>query len=180
MREERVTNKQLVIEEKEQHSMLKKDTSVEDIEKEIFKDEGKLSTNVFSESFFVDDPSSRLREYEYTKPTKQRMFRNPFSFKGRIRRLEYGLSYLLVYILFLPMNLIPEEDISFGMAIFYLIVFIPTCWFLLAQGAKRCHDRNNSGWYQLIPFYYLWMLFGDGDGRVNDYGSDPKGRNFYV
>ena len=26
---------------------------------------------------------------------KQRMFQNPFSAKGRIRRLEYGLSYLI-------------------------------------------------------------------------------------
>lgn len=28
-------------------------------------------------------------------PKKQRMFEHPFSFKGRIRRLEYGLSYIL-------------------------------------------------------------------------------------
>ena len=48
-------------------------------------------------------------------------------------------------------------------------------YFLIAQGAKRCHDRGNTGWYQLIPFYGLWMLFGDGDIGTNNYGANPKG-----
>jgi uncharacterized membrane protein YhaH (DUF805 family) len=48
-------------------------------------------------------------------------------------------------------------------------------WFFLAQGAKRCHDRGNSGWYLLIPFYFLWMLFADGEIGQNDFGPNPKG-----
>lgn len=108
---------------------------------------------------------------------KQRMFERPFSFKGRIRRLEYGLSYILVYLLFLPINIVPEDEISEGLAVYTLLVMIPALWFIYAQGAKRCHDRGNSGWYQIIPFYGLWMLFGDGDKFENDYGPDPKGRN---
>ena len=60
---------------------------------------------------------------------------------------------------------------------FGLILLFPAYWFMWAQGAKRCHVRNNSGWYQIIPFYGLWMLFGDGDPNENDYGIDPKGRN---
>ena len=56
-----------------------------------------------------------------------------------------------------------------------LILLIPVYWFLLAQGAKRCHDRGNSGWYQIIPFYNLWMLFADSEKGVNDYGLNPKG-----
>ena len=59
---------------------------------------------------------------------------------------------------------------------FYLIVMVLGFWFMTAQGAKRCHDRNNSGWYQFIPLYGLWMLFADGDVGENDYGPDPKGR----
>lgn len=43
---------------------------------------------------------------------KQKMFQHPFSFKGRIRRLEYGLSYLLMYDLFLPINITPENQVS--------------------------------------------------------------------
>jgi uncharacterized membrane protein YhaH (DUF805 family) len=45
----------------------------------------------------------------------------------------------------------------------------------LAQGAKRCHDRGNSGWYLLIPFYVFWMLFADSDIGANEYGLNPKG-----
>jgi uncharacterized membrane protein YhaH (DUF805 family) len=47
-------------------------------------------------------------------------------------------------------------------------------WFLWAQNAKRCHDRGNSGWYQLIPFYFLVLLFGDGEEGENEYGDNPK------
>jgi uncharacterized membrane protein YhaH (DUF805 family) len=105
------------------------------------------------------------------------MFKNPFSFNGRIRRLEYGLSYIiyvvaafLVDLMFLgPM----ESDDSTIITV--LLFFIPLLWFLLAQGAKRCHDRDSSGWFQLIPFYGLWMLFADGEPGINQYGPNPKG-----
>jgi uncharacterized membrane protein YhaH (DUF805 family) len=63
-------------------------------------------------------------------------------------------------------------------AVIYLITLVPFLWFILAQGCKRCHDRNNSGWYQIIPFYGLWMLFADGDIGENDYGPNPKGKNW--
>jgi uncharacterized membrane protein YhaH (DUF805 family) len=107
-------------------------------------------------------------------PTKKKMFQHPFSFKGRIRRLEYCLSYLVYFIYYFPMGIIDENDISGGFAIIWLMLLIPMYWFLLAQGAKRCHDRDNSGWYQIIPFYGLWMLFADGDCGINSYGESPK------
>ena len=101
------------------------------------------------------------------------MFKNPFSFKGRIRRTEYGISYL-IYVAFSYIS----EFISFEVPNFdtiSLIIWIPLIWFLLAQGAKRCHDRDNSGWYQIIPFYVFWMLFADSDEGANQYGPNPKG-----
>jgi len=54
------------------------------------------------------------------------------------------------------------------------ILLIPGYWFIWAQGSKRCHDRGNSGWYQLIPFYGLWMAFADGEPGENEYGTNPK------
>ena len=88
-----------------------------------------------------------------------------FSFEGRIRRREYGITILLfaVIIVFQALIKIPY-------------IHIPFLWFLLAQGAKRCHDIGKSGWWQIVPFFGLWMLFKDGDVGSNEYGEDPKGR----
>lgn len=105
------------------------------------------------------------------------MFKNPFSFNGRIRRLEYGLSYLIYVFGSSILNLmivesVPDEDVSTFISI---VCLLPFFWILIAQGAKRCHDRGNSGWYQVIPLYFFWMIFADGELGMNEYGPNPKG-----
>ena len=45
-----------------------------------------------------------------------------------------------------------ESDAASALLILYLIMLVPYFWFIWAQGAKRCHDRGNSGWFQIIPF----------------------------
>ena len=92
-----------------------------------------------------------------------------FTFEGRIRRVEYGITILLftVFDVFLALIKIPFLQ---------SILFILLLWFLWAQGAKRCHDIGKSGWWQIVPFFGLWMLFKDGDVGFNEYGEDPKGR----
>ncbi|HKG06330.1 MAG TPA: DUF4375 domain-containing protein [Pedobacter sp.] len=111
------------------------------------------------------------------------MFRNTFSFDGRIRRLEYGISYI-IYIIYallagvalgilMGMGAIHVEESKMDLVVF--LILIPGFYFMAAQGAKRCHDRGNSGWWQLIPFYGLWMLFADGEIGDNEYGENPKG-----
>lgn len=99
------------------------------------------------------------------------MFKNPFSFNGRIRRFEYGMSLIAYTIAAVFINNAIRDDPH---ADFIGLIYVPLLWFLWAQGAKRCHDRNNSGWYQLIPFYVLWMIFTEGDYASNDYGNNPK------
>jgi len=47
-------------------------------------------------------------------------------------------------------------------------------WFIWTQGAKRCHDRGNSGWYMFISFYGFWMLFADSEYGANEYGENPR------
>lgn len=100
------------------------------------------------------------------------MFKNPFSFDGRIRRLEYGISYIIYFVALGTLSVIMEGNEDYT---FLLILYIPILWFLFAQGAKRCHDRGNSGGYQIIPFYVLWMLFADSMYGENEYGKNPKG-----
>lgn len=106
------------------------------------------------------------------------MFKNPFSFNGRIRRTEYGLTYLLGCICLVFIQMIAVIQIEEGnelMAWILVMLFIPTYWIMLSQGAKRCHDLGNSGWYQLVPFYFFWMLFDNSKIGVNEYGPNPKG-----
>lgn len=103
------------------------------------------------------------------------MFKNPFSFKGRIRRLEFGLSILAIYVVYFAVAFIGMAVGSEEMATILVgVAAIPLIIFSLAQGAKRCHDRGNSGFFQLIPFYGLWMLFADGEPGTNEYGPNPK------
>src|SRR5690554_1320169 len=101
------------------------------------------------------------------------MFKNPFSFEGRIRRTEYGISIIIYTICVTILNAIVGA--SNGDPAILLFAYIPLLWFLWAQGAKRCHDVGNSGWWQLIPFYALWLIFQDGQPGVNQYGENPKG-----
>lgn len=95
-----------------------------------------------------------------------------FSFRGRIRRREYwSLNFLLSGIWF-PFEVIEEPPMA--MVLVYLALIVPTYWIGFATAAKRCHDRGNSGWWQLIPFYNLWLAFGDSEKGDNEYGPSPK------
>ena len=92
-----------------------------------------------------------------------------FSFEGRIRRRDYWLISFGV-------GLASCFAAAFAEAapVLYLLVLIPLCWINVATGAKRCHDLGHSGWWQLIPFYPLWMAFQDGEPGTNKYGPNPK------
>lgn len=99
------------------------------------------------------------------------MFKAPFSFDGRIRRTEYGLSLIIFIIVLIILASLPEK----GAELLVLLLFIPAVWFILAQGAKRCHDLGNNGWFQIIPFYIFVMIFQDSDRGENGEGVNPKG-----
>jgi len=114
-----------------------------------------------------------------TSPSRRTMFERPFSFNGRIRRAEFGISFLIYFAVYLViygmMNALSHRHEPGGLDILYIFVLlVPLLWFLWAQSAKRCHDLGNSGWYQLIPFYVFWMLFQEGQPGENWYGEDPK------
>ena len=111
------------------------------------------------------------------------MFTAPFSFNGRIRRLEYGLSLLIAGFAYsFVMTIIgvtangPSDELS---SVLFIIIGLPAMfafyWFLFAQGAKRCHDVGWSGWMQIIPLIPLFLLFKEGNTGSNEYGLNPKG-----
>ena len=125
------------------------------------------------------------------------MFKSPFSFNGRIRRIEYVLSCLLggavtaiAFWLGVGTSLIgASQNSGSGFGIGVLIGFstlIGGIWFTIAQDVKRLHDVDKSGWLVvllLIPIVNfilgLYMLFADGTVGPNRYGNDPKNRMPY-
>jgi uncharacterized membrane protein YhaH (DUF805 family) len=97
------------------------------------------------------------------------MFKNPFSFSGRIRRMEYGLTFIIYIVAYVASLALIGAAAPIG-----ILVLIPLIWFVWAQGAKRCHDIGRTGWMQIVPFYVLFLLFQDGDDGTNSYGQNPK------
>lgn len=125
------------------------------------------------------------------------MFKAPFAFDGRIRRIEYFLSGILGGIVFgiawtlgIGAFILGAAAGSAGGSAFGLLIgfaaLIASAWFSLAQGVKRLHDLNKSGWLILlccVPIvgwvFALYMLFADGTVGPNQYGEDPKNRMPY-
>ena len=98
------------------------------------------------------------------------MFKKPFSFKGRIGRTEYAISFIVFTVFYFTVGPIVESN---DMGSLLSLLIIPVMWFLLAQGAKRCHDTGRSGWWQLIPMFWIILIIAKGNIRDNRYGIRP-------
>lgn len=111
-----------------------------------------------------------------------------FSFEGRINRSIFWLWYLLpvaaisIVTTFLDPILGTVYMTSTGVPIGIIgaVVSLLTLWPGIAVGAKRCHDRNRSGWFMLvflIPIVNLWpiveLYFLRGTKGANRFGPDP-------
>ena len=125
------------------------------------------------------------------------MFKAPFSFDGRIRRIEYflsgivgGIVFSIAWALGIGTFILGAGMGSAGGSVFGLLIglaaLVASMWFSLAQGVKRLHDLDKSGWLILLMFvpivnalFGLYMLFADGTVGPNQYGEDPKIRMPY-
>lgn len=103
------------------------------------------------------------------------MFKAPFSFKGRIRRMEYFLTIILPII---GHQILTSNDVQLNLNMFTNVltnlVYIMFIWLTWSQGFKRCHDLGRPGYFLIIPFYIFWMIFADGEKGANQYGDNPK------
>ena len=91
------------------------------------------------------------------------MFKNPFSFKGRIRRTEFAISYVIWFCSIPILSIMIGQSQLDSLFIWMMIVMIGAAnWLIIAQSAKRCHDMGNSGFYQFIPFYVFALFFAEG------------------
>lgn len=111
--------------------------------------------------------------------------RNFAKFEGRASRPEYWYFVLFVFLIFILLVIVDfslgtyDEELGMGVtsAIFFMLVAIPST----AVGARRLHDTNRTGWWQLInllPYIgslILIALFSvKGQSEENRYGPPPS------
>ena len=118
---------------------------------------------------------------------KRNSFR-PFSFKGRIGRLQLILSYVVGLVAWFAIFALSEPVLyylEYNSKIFLLFIACTVAffWFLYAQCAKRCHDLGKSGAWMFVPFWNVLLFFAEGEEQDNQYGqgtateSDHSGNN---
>ena len=102
-------------------------------------------------------------------------------FSGRASRSEFWFCQLFFLIIGFIVGIIDAMVLGYVYEagpfelISYVIIIIPA----IAVTARRLHDVNLSGWWQLIaltivgiPIYLYWLIIKGTDGN-NDFGSDP-------
>ena len=98
------------------------------------------------------------------------MFKTPFSFAGRIGRIEYLLTWLgLIFAASLSSGFMLGD----GMA-FWAIIMLVAFWVVIAQGWKRAHDAGWHGIIGAIPYLNFILFFVGGDQGTNAYGPNPR------
>ena len=100
-------------------------------------------------------------------------YNNYAKFEGRASRSEFWwfvLFYMIVAIaLSFLAGLIPGVGKIFGilLMVFYIGSIVP----FIALAARRMHDTDHSGWFQLIPIYSLYLAIIEGTKGENRFGA---------
>ena len=84
-------------------------------------------------------------------------------FSGRARRSEFWyfqlfnvLIFIGIYLIILAIKRVIGIDWSFIISVYPIALFIPN----LAVSARRLHDTNRSGWWQLLTIITGLITFG--------------------
>lgn len=103
------------------------------------------------------------------------------SFRGRISRSEFLTRYWLPLAAIEAVAMVLDRCTG---GYFFAAAILCLCWPAWAGVAKRLHDRDRSGWFQLISLIPLigwgWLLvetwFIKGTPGPNRFGADPLGQ----
>ena len=106
-------------------------------------------------------------------------FTNYTNFSGRTTRKDfwmYSLFFIIFYfiavvldLLFLPDAYDMEQGFGIISGLYYLALLLPN----IAIGIRRNHDANRSGWFILLPFYNIYLLFVPTHPEENDWDPMP-------
>lgn len=78
-------------------------------------------------------------------------FENYAQFEGRATRPQYWYFYLFIFLVNLVLKAVDFELLA---TLFALATLIP----FLAVGARRLHDVNRSGWWQLLALTIIGLI----------------------
>lgn len=94
------------------------------------------------------------------------MFRQLFTWKGRISRKEYLLTLLLFFVSFYCILYLPE-----GLSLVAMVFLV---YILICQFIKRVHDFGKTGLDYIMDITELgFSPFTMESDPVNKFGSDP-------
>ena len=101
-------------------------------------------------------------------------------FSGRARRQEFWMFVLFNFLAGIAIGIV-ESILGTGGALcglYNLAIVVPS----LAVGARRLHDTDRSGWWQLIVLiplvgFIVLIVFWAADSKPgeNRFGANPKG-----
>lgn len=130
--------------------------------------------------------------YEPVKYSLESELSNPslWSMHGRMRRITYLLLLILGVFVWGPLHLNGVEiftrwaltndtDMINWMLLSLVVDFLPAN-FIIFLGVKRLHDCNYKGWWLLIPFVSIVILFVPGTRGSNRFGPNPRIKNSYL
>lgn len=107
---------------------------------------------------------------------KHVFLKNYVNFEGRATRKEFWYAFLFNFVIGFVLGLFGRVGTILS-AIWSLAVLLP----LLSVGARRLHDINKSGWFQLlalIPLVGIILLIvwwaQEGEKNENQYGPVPE------
>ena len=95
------------------------------------------------------------------KKSVKTCFQKYATFNGRASLSEFWYFWLLnfaVYaILLILSNKVPTANVSIGLFVALCVFFLATLIPFIAVTARRLHDVNKSGWFQIIPLPFLLL-----------------------
>lgn len=154
------------------HGMSETQRVIDSMATERFAQSSEESGNTYSEQKTKDVEAWRKRD----------SFR-PFSFKGRIGRVQLILSYVMGFVAWFASFFLYYLEYNSNIFLLFLACTVVFFWFLYAQCAKRCHDLGKSGAWMFVPFWNVLLFFAEGEEQDNQYGqgtttgSDHSGNN---
>tara|TARA_Y100000817_G_scaffold220010_1_gene173529 strand:- start:49 stop:423 length:375 start_codon:yes stop_codon:yes gene_type:complete len=117
---------------------------------------------------------------EFNEAYKTCLLNKYAAFSGRASRSEYWYFFLFLVLLAIVTSIIdaaifPGNELMPTYSIFSLLTIIPS----ISAAARRLHDVDRSGWWQLLYFtiigslLVLYWLIKKGDAGDNKYGTNP-------